>query len=238
MRSYFVLLAALFSSAASAQTCVAPVCNTVPSFVGAYFGAAAGSGSVAATQTLGTINNYTVADTAIAMLNSGGGSGNAWARYTLGVITPGSSGRLIDEENSLVNQGPVVAGRAPYNWNPVTNTNLLIDCGNGQANEHECGTALAIAPNTQQYKTGIVFANGALEAGAAIGMPVYDYIWWEAPDGSSAWLQQWPSDFHIHSSGMLTLDVGSVNVKGTMAVSCFGPPTPFFTVNAGLVTHC
>lgn len=153
---------------------------------GAFFGARSSDNRNAkAENVIGSIN-LVVADSDRPHLH--------WAQYSEGYVPRGKTNfrLLINDENSIQNEGNPAPFADPYNFNPQQLlNNLRVDCGIGVEGAQSCTNPLSILNNGANYRVGILFGDKSIEvvdgAADAVALPSeYALSWFGAP-GRPAW---------------------------------------------------
>ncbi|WP_066767124.1 hypothetical protein [Sphingobium sp. CCH11-B1] len=117
-----------------------------------------------------------------------------WAQYSEGYVPRGKTAfrLLINDENSIQNEGNPAPFANPYNFNPQQLlNNLRLDCGIGMGEPQSCTNPLSILNNGANYRLGILFGDKSIEvvdgAADAVALPAqYALSWYGAP-GRPAW---------------------------------------------------
>lgn len=117
-----------------------------------------------------------------------------WAQYSEGYVPRGKTAfrLLINDENSIQNEGNPAPFADPYNFNPQQLlNNLRVDCGIGMGKPQSCTNPLSILNNGANYRLGILFGDKSVElvdgAADAVALPAqYALSWYGAP-GRPAW---------------------------------------------------
>jgi len=117
-----------------------------------------------------------------------------WAHYSEGYVPRGKTAfrLLINDENSIQNEGNPAPFADPYNVNPQQLlNNLRVDCGIGVEGAQSCTNPLSILNNGASYRVGILFGDKSIEvtngAADALALPAdYALSWFGAP-GKPAW---------------------------------------------------
>lgn len=153
---------------------------------GAFFGTRSSDNrSARAENVIGSIN-LVVADSDLPHLH--------WAQYSEGYVPRGKTNfrLLINDENSIQNEGNPAPFADPYNFNPQQLlSNLRVDCGIGVEGAQSCTNPLSILNNGANYRVGILFGDKSIEvvdgAADAVALPSeYALSWFGAP-GRPAW---------------------------------------------------
>jgi hypothetical protein len=153
---------------------------------GAFFGARSSDNrSTRAENVIGSVN-LVVADSDQPHLH--------WAQYSEGYVPRGKAAfrLLINDENSIQNEGNPAPFADPYNFNPQQLlNNLRVDCGIGLEGAQSCTNPLSILNNGANYRLGILFGDKSIEvvdgAADAVALPAeYALSWYGAP-GRPAW---------------------------------------------------
>ncbi|MBN9142672.1 MULTISPECIES: hypothetical protein [unclassified Novosphingobium] len=153
---------------------------------GAFFGARSSDNrSARAENVIGSIN-LVVADSDRPHLH--------WAQYSEGYVPRGKTAfrLLINDENSIQNEGNPAPFADPYNFNPQQLlNNLRVDCGIGMGEPQSCTNPISILNNGASYRLGILFGDKSIEvvdgAADAVALPAqYALSWYGAP-GRPSW---------------------------------------------------
>jgi hypothetical protein len=153
---------------------------------GAFFGTRSSDNhNVGAQNVIGSIN-LVVADSDRPHLH--------WAQYSEGYVPRGSTAfrLLINDENSIQNDGNRAPTADPYDFNPQhLLNNLRVDCGIGLKGAQSCSNPLSILNNGADYRVGILFGDKSVElvdgAANALVLPAdYALSWFGAP-GAPTW---------------------------------------------------
>jgi hypothetical protein len=117
-----------------------------------------------------------------------------WANYSEGYVPRGKTGfrLLINDENSIQNEGGPAPTADPYDYNPQhLLNNLRVDCGIGIEGAQSCTNPLSILNNGASYRTGILFGDGSIDltdgAANAISFPRDYALAWYGAAGRPAW---------------------------------------------------
>jgi len=117
-----------------------------------------------------------------------------WAHYSEGYVPKGETAfrLLINDENSIQNEGKPAPFADPYDFNPEhLLNNLRVDCGIGMGGSLNCTNPLSILNNGADYRVGILFGDKSIEpvdgAANAIAFPADYALSWFGGPGVPAW---------------------------------------------------
>ncbi|WP_076072699.1 hypothetical protein [Sphingomonas montana] len=117
-----------------------------------------------------------------------------WAHYSEGYVPRGKTAfrLLINDENSIQNEGSPAPSADPYDFNPQhLLNNMRLDCGIGTSGAQSCTNPLSILNNGARYRAGIIFGDNSIElrdgAAAAIAFPAGYGMSWFGSAGVQTW---------------------------------------------------
>lgn len=153
---------------------------------GAFFGARSSDNQNARPQNVIGSINLVVADSDRPHLH--------WANYSEGYVPSGKTAfrLLINDENSIQNEGNPAPSADPYDFNPQhLLNNLRVDCGIGMGKPQACTNPISVLNNGASYRVGILFGDKSIDvvdgAANAVAFPSdYALSWYGAP-GKPAW---------------------------------------------------
>lgn len=180
-------------------------------YYGAFFGArSSDNNSKNAENVIGAIS-LVVADSDRPHLH--------WARYSEGYVPRGKTAfrLLINDENSIQNEGSPAPWADPYDFNPQhLLNNLRVDCGIGIAGAQSCTNPLSVLNNGARYRTGILFGENSIDpvdgVATALALPAdYGFAWFGAPR-TQTWRMYSTARAAQAGSVVLADDAVSINV--------------------------